>query len=83
MARQTQWAATAGCWLVNWRQERPFGHEKTTEFQKSSSRYVWCFRIWHLMERCTTWRYYKLWRVDVRNAGSEQRGDPAALGKWR
>jgi hypothetical protein len=43
MARQTQWAAAAGCWLVNWRQERPFEHENTTEFQKSTSRYVWCF----------------------------------------
>jgi hypothetical protein len=32
MARQTQWAAAAGCWLVNWRQERPFKHENTTEF---------------------------------------------------
>jgi hypothetical protein len=43
MARQTQWAAAAGCWLVNWRQERSFEHENTTEFQKSSSRCVWCF----------------------------------------
>jgi hypothetical protein len=41
MARQTQWAAVAGCWLVNRRRGRPLEHENTTKSQNSSSRYVW------------------------------------------
>jgi hypothetical protein len=75
MARQTQWAAAAVCWLVNWRQKRPFEHEDTTEFQKSSSRFLWWVlaRWWLTLvamcldSLCSAWTIRRAWRTCMRS----------------